>query len=84
MDAERLVQMANQIGQFHESFPDHAEALLGTATHIRRFWDPRMRRALLAHLDQEGAPGLGPLVREAIGAHRAYLEPPPAPAPSGG
>lgn len=78
MNVERLVQMANQIGRFHEGFPDHGEALLGTATHLRRFWDPRMRRELLAHVDARGGAGLSPLVQEAIAAHRTFLEPPPA------
>ena len=39
----------------------------GTAVedHLRRFWDPRMRSAIVAHLDAGGA-GLLPLVKEAV------------------
>jgi formate dehydrogenase subunit delta len=37
----------------------------GIATHIRKFWEPRMRNAILAHLDAGGA-GLDPKVRVAI------------------
>ncbi|MCA3787073.1 formate dehydrogenase subunit delta, partial [Burkholderia sp.] len=51
MDHEHLIDMANQIGAFFESMPDRDEALAGIADHIRRFWEPRMRRALLAALD---------------------------------
>ena len=40
--------MANRIGEFFQAMPDRQEALLGVATHIRKFWDPRMRRELLA------------------------------------
>jgi len=76
VDTHHLVDMANQIGQFHRSFPDHAEALRGTAMHIRRSWDPRMRRALLAHIDTTGGEGLEPLVLEAIAAFRTELTPP--------
>ena len=76
MDIHHLVDMANQIGQFHRSFPDHAEALRGTAMHIRRSWDPRMRRALLAHIDTTGGEGLEPIVLEAIAAFRTELTPP--------
>ncbi len=76
MNVERLVTMANQIGQFHAGLPDRAEALTSTATHIRRFWDPRMRRALLAHVDGEHGAGLEPFVVEAIATHRTLLEPP--------
>jgi formate dehydrogenase subunit delta len=76
MDIHHLVEMANQIGHFHRSFPDHAEALKGTAMHIRRGWEPRMRRALLAHIDEAGGAGLEPIVLEAIAAYRSELTPP--------
>ena len=76
MDIHHLVDMANQIGRFHRSFPDHAEALKGTAMHIRRSWEPRMRRALLAHIDGAAGEGLDPIVLEAIAAFRAELTPP--------
>jgi formate dehydrogenase subunit delta len=79
MDAHHLAEMANQIGQFYVAEPDRKQALLDTATHIRRFWDPRMRRTLLAHLDAPDAAGLDAFVAEAIRTHRAILEPgPPA------
>ena len=78
MDIHHLVAMANQIGGFHASLPNRAEALKGTANHIRRFWDPRMRKALLAHLDATGGEGLDPLVLESVRANRADLTPPPA------
>lgn len=62
--ARKLVMMANQIGTFFASQgPDQAVA--GTADHIRKFWEPRMRRAILAHLDA-GGEGLSPNVRAAL------------------
>ena len=71
MHVEALVRMANQIGTFFEAMPDRPEALEGIATHIRKFWDPRMRRALLAHVDeQSSADELSPMVTEAISVHR--------------
>lgn len=75
MEIEHLVEMANQIGAFHRSFPDHAEALKGTAMHIRRSWEPRMRNALLAHIDATQGHGLDPIVLEAIAAYRVELTP---------
>ena len=65
MNVERLVAMANDIGHFFASEPDRAAAVAGIATHIQRFWDPRMRRAIAAHARQGGT-GLEPLVREAV------------------
>lgn len=61
---EKLVYMANQIGKFFAS-QSADQAVTGTAEHIRKFWDPRMRSAIFAHLDQ-GGEGLEPNVREAI------------------
>jgi formate dehydrogenase subunit delta len=64
MSPDRLVYMANQIGKFFASQgPD--EAIAGTANHIKKFWDPRMRAAILAHVDAGGG-GLDPNVRDAV------------------
>lgn len=71
---ETLVHMANRIGQFFAAMPEHDEAVEGIATHLRKFWEPRMRRGLLAHLDA-GGEGVEPLVREAVERHRADLTP---------
>jgi formate dehydrogenase subunit delta len=76
MDIHHLCRMANQIGQFYRASPDRNEALLNTASHLRRFWDPRMRRELLAHLDEQEGAGLEPFVIEAVKANRQMLEPP--------
>lgn len=64
MSPDRLIHMANQIGKFFET-QRKGEAVPGIAEHIRKFWDPRMRKAIFAYLDDGGA-GLDPDVREAI------------------
>lgn len=61
----KLVYMANQIGTFFKSQGQDV-AVKGISEHIRKFWDPRMRSKIFAHLDQ-GGEGLDPLVREALG-----------------
>ena len=75
---DNLVRMANQIGTYFESLPDRAEALEGIANHLRKFWEPRMRRAFLALLDQPGAAGshgISDIVQSAVRQYRAELEP---------
>jgi formate dehydrogenase subunit delta len=73
---DNLVRMVNRIGHFYESYPDRDEAIDGVAVHIRKFWEPRMRRQLYAHLDGAAAgEGLSELVRAAVLARRAELEP---------
>jgi len=69
MSPDRLIYMANQIGKFFES-QGHDRAVPGIAEHIRKFWDPRMRSTIQAHLDAGGA-GLDPDVRDAIATLKA-------------
>ncbi len=75
MNTDKLVNMANRIGEFFQSMPDRAEATAGVADHILKFWEPRMRRELLAHIDATQGAGLLDLVREAVAGHRAELAP---------
>lgn len=65
MSVEHLVQMANDIGHFFAAEPLRADAVAGIAGHIQRFWDPRMRRQIVAHLHAGGA-GLDDLARDAV------------------
>ena len=60
-----LIRMANQIGDFFKSYPPE-EAVPQIATHIQKFWDPRMRKKILAHLAEHDGEGLKPLVLDAI------------------
>ena len=75
MNAEKLISMANQIGDFFGAMPDRAQAVTDVAGHIRRTWDPRMRRALFAHIDEHGANGLSDLLQEVVRVKRPDLEP---------
>jgi formate dehydrogenase subunit delta len=63
---ERLVIMANQISKFFAS-QKHDQAVTGCSEHIAKFWDPRMRSKIRAHL-ADGGKGLDPLAKEAIAA----------------
>lgn len=73
MNTEHLISMVNRIGQFFEAMPDRPEALEGIALHVKRFWDPRMRRELLSYLDQSSGKGIDPVVLEALRLHRKML-----------
>ncbi|ODS03814.1 formate dehydrogenase [Methyloceanibacter marginalis] len=64
MKPDTLVHMANQIGKFFQ-YQRKDEVIPGIANHIKQFWDPRMRTAIFAYVDQ-GGEGLDPLVKEAI------------------
>ena len=62
MSHDRLAYMANQIGKFfaHQS---EEQAVAAINDHIRKFWDPRMRKQILADL---GTAALDPRVRLAV------------------
>jgi len=57
---DKIIRMANQIATFFHSKP-REEGIAGTAEHINKFWEPRMRRHLFEIVDA-GGEGLDELV----------------------
>jgi formate dehydrogenase subunit delta len=84
MNIAHLVTMANQIGTFFASYPDREEASAEIASHLKRFWAPRMRQQLFEHIDAENGAGLSPLVLAAVAAHRGEQATPPPPGSDAG
>lgn len=64
MDAARLIAMANQVAGFFRA-QGEAAVIDGVEDHLRKFWDPRMRREIVAAACQ-GRAGFAPGVREAV------------------
>lgn len=64
MRVEKLVMMANQIAAFFAA-QGEARAVPQIASHIEKFWDPRMRAQIFAHVAASGS-GLSPLALAAI------------------
>ncbi len=73
MNNDNLVRMVNRIGAFFASMPDRQEALEGIVMHIQRFWEPRMRRQLLAHIDERHGDGIDAVVLTALQRHRELI-----------
>ena len=73
MDANNLINMANKIGTFFESMPDQKPALEDIAGHIKRFWAPPMRKAIIASIDNKQDAEMLAIVREALITHRAKV-----------
>ncbi|WP_051134114.1 formate dehydrogenase subunit delta [Methylocystis sp. ATCC 49242] len=69
---DKLVKMANQIGQFFGAQAQDTAA--GMADHLVKFWDPRMRAAIIEHVDHGGA-GLDPIAIDAVKrlAHSGHI-----------
>jgi formate dehydrogenase subunit delta len=66
MRIDHLVTMANDIGRFFDAEPDKAEAARGVATHLTRFWEPRMRQQIIDYY-RRGDGGLSALARAGVG-----------------
>ena len=65
MNGERLVAMANDIAAFFDSEPDKEIAAAQVAAHLKRYWDPRMRRDLVS-VASAGPVGLAPIAARAV------------------
>jgi formate dehydrogenase subunit delta len=74
MNNDNLIRMVNRIGSFFEAMPDRDEANRDLAQHVRRFWEPRMRQQLFAHIDRQGGAGISATVLTALSANRALFE----------
>jgi formate dehydrogenase subunit delta len=68
MKIEALVKMANQIAAFFEGEGGHdpQEAAKLVATHLRRYWEPRMRNEIIQHLQSRNGEGLDELARSGV------------------
>ncbi len=73
MDRHHLASMANEIGGFFESASSHDEAVAAIAQHLKSFWEPRMRREIIAYAAAGGGE-LTPIVREAVLTLKAPAE----------
>ena len=63
---QKLVHMANQIIENLRQLPP-AEAVATLTNHINKFWDPRMRKGIIA-LAKAGCAGFDPMLIEVIPA----------------
>jgi formate dehydrogenase subunit delta len=62
MSPEKLAYMANQIGKFFAHQPQD-KAVAAINDHLKKYWDPRMRSAIITHLSEVQ---LEPRVRTAV------------------
>jgi formate dehydrogenase subunit delta len=70
---DKLVHMANQISDFYAAMPEQ-EAKDGVATHLSRYWTPKMIREIVAYADHGGA-ALKPIAARALDALRQTVTP---------
>lgn len=69
MHIDSLIKMANQIAAFFdaESGSEHPEeAAKLTATHLRRYWEPRMRSQMIDYFNNNGGEGLDEVAKSGV------------------
>jgi formate dehydrogenase subunit delta len=65
MSPDKFVYMANQITKFFAN-KDEETAVAAITDHIVKFWDPRMRATIIAHVAAGGESTLLPRARKAV------------------
>ena len=65
MNTDHLIKMANEIAAFFATESGSGLAAQDVAAHLKKFWEARMRREIVAHYRQGGA-GLSDIARGAV------------------
>ena len=71
---QKAIDMANQMSDYFRTLPE-AEGVPGAVDHIMKFWTPKMRAGIVAHLDAGGA-GLEPFAMQAVALLKRGVEKP--------
>ena len=66
MNIDLLIKMVNEISGFFAGATDAEQAVRDVATHLKRFWEPRMRAQLLRYCDERHGAGLTDLAQRAV------------------
>ena len=66
MNVERLSAMANDIANFFHGESDHKAGVDGIANHLKKFWESRMRKQIIAYARSADHGELSPLAHEGV------------------
>ena len=66
MNVHHLVTMVNEIGAFFTAEAGGDAAPREIAQHMTKFWEPRMRAQIIAHVRDADGVGLSPAARAAV------------------
>jgi formate dehydrogenase subunit delta len=75
MNIDLLIKMTNQITAFWEGETDEETAATEVATHLRRYWDPRMRAQIIAYYEERQGSGLNDVAKKAVAQLAAQPRP---------
>jgi formate dehydrogenase subunit delta len=84
MNIDHLIKMANEISSFWQGEVGEAAAAKEVATHLTRYWEPRMRAQIITYLQERHGAGLNDPALQAVQLLAAQAKPASAPvAPPG-
>ena len=66
MNIDLLIKMANEIGDFFAGASEPQQAARDVANHLKRYWEPRMHRQMLAYYEQRQGAGLSDVAKDAV------------------
>ncbi len=69
---DKLVRMANQIGEFFAPMTE-GEGSRGVATHLKKFWTPKMISEIISYSDS-GRAGLNRMAASGVAALKQEAE----------
>lgn len=76
MNTDLMIKMLNEISAFFDAETDKEQAARDVKSHVRRYWEPRMRAQLLEYFEQHKGVGLSDLALKAVGLLAAESHPP--------
>jgi formate dehydrogenase subunit delta len=83
MNIDLLIKMANEIGSFWEGEVGVDKAANDVATHLRRYWEPRMRAQMITYFEQRQGAGLSDVAKGAVALLASQAKAAPAPGAGG-
>jgi len=66
MNPERLAEMVNDIASFFAAEQERDIAVDGVCNHLRKFWEPRMRKQIVAYVRDHGGVGMSDLAKDGV------------------
>jgi formate dehydrogenase subunit delta len=66
MNIDLLIKMANEITSFWQGEAGPEAAAKEVATHLTRYWDPRMRAQMVTYLEERHGAGLNDVALKAV------------------
>ena len=82
MNIDLLIKMANQITSFWEGELGHDAAATEVATHLRKYWEPRMRAQMITYYEERQGSGLNDVAKKAVALLAAQAMPTAQPKPA--